>query len=379
VRIGLVACTKSKQPYPCAARQMYSPSALFRKASAYCAREYDAWYILSAEYGLLAPDDVIEPYDKTLKTMSAAQRRAWGRKVSAQLKELGNHQYLAHAGSAYLRPLSGVNIVNVLAGLRMGERLQWYGQRHAGSGERASAMPSIDASSRPDGELTIAHLEHAARWYRDHTRFNHSYISLLCRESFLYRLRAAPEELAAQDILRILISGFLNKWGCRLPANVETARAIRESLVSVAHAATGLAQHSLLESDLSYEATGVAGHIGQSYEAIRTVKGVGPTTASKTLHALNPGLFVMWDTGIRGHYSGVLGRKLATGADYVAFLAHMQDLANSVVRDFSLRYPHAVSVELYLSELLGLERPVTLAKFLDEYNWVTIVKEAPID
>jgi hypothetical protein len=357
---------------------MYSPSALFRKASAYCAREYDTWYILSAEYGLLSPDEIIQPYDKTLKTMSHGECEAWGRKVSAQLRRLGDHQYFAHAGLAYLRPLSDINIVNVLAGLRMGERLHWYDENLAGVEDTALTVPGVDASPRPDSELTVAHLERAARWYRQHTRFNDSYMRLLSRDSFLHRLRGRPEELAAQDVLRILIIGFLNRWGCRLPPTPETARAIRDSLVSVAHAATGIAQQSLLESDLSYDATGVGGHIAQTYEVIRTVKRVGPTTASKILHALNPALFVMWDKGIRDHYSGVLGRKLATGPDYVAFLGHMQELAKSVVRDFSLRHEHALAVELYLSEQLGLDAPVTLAKFLDEYNWVTIVRRVRI-
>lgn len=128
MRIGLVACTKKKQPYACPAREMYSPSALFRKASAYCAREYDRWYILSAKYGLLSPEDVVEPYDDTLQSMSKTERTSWGKRVSSQLKKLGDHVYFAHAGQAHLKPLSGVNVVDVLSGLRIGERLHWYNE-----------------------------------------------------------------------------------------------------------------------------------------------------------------------------------------------------------------------------------------------------------
>ena len=378
VRIGLVACTKGKQPYPCAARQMYSPSALFRKASAYCAREYDAWYILSAEYGLLAPDDMIEPYDKTLKTMSAAERRAWGRKVSAQLKGLGDHQYFAHAGSAYLKPLSGLNIVNVLAGLRMGERLQWYSQTRAGGGERAYAMPAIDPSPQAYSELTIAHLERAARWYRQHTPFNDSYMRLLGRDSFLRKLRTRPDQLTAEDLLEDLIEGFLNKWLSRLSANVETAEAIKSKLVRVAEEVRGLAHENLSEVDLSRGPAGRSTSIASTYDVIRTADGVGATITSKILHTLNPDLFVMWDDAIRHHYSGLLHRNLDTGSDYVVFLAHMQGMAQSVIGDFSVRHPHDVRVESYLSKHLGLERPVTLAKFLDEYNWVTLVRGVQI-
>jgi hypothetical protein len=64
-KIALVACVSKKASAPMPARDMYT-SDWFRKASAYAARVTDDWYILSAKYGLIAPDTVIEPYDETL-------------------------------------------------------------------------------------------------------------------------------------------------------------------------------------------------------------------------------------------------------------------------------------------------------------------------
>lgn len=378
MRIGLVACTKRKQPYPCAARQMYSPSALFRKASAYCAREYDTWYILSAEYGLLSPDETIQPYDKTLKTMSHAQCEGWGRKVSAQLKGLGDHRYFAHAGLAYLRPLSGMNIVSVLAGLRMGERLRWYDEHLAEEADIASSRRGTHEAWRLDRQLTVEQLARAAEWYRQNTHYNTAYSSLLSQSSFLTKLQNTPDQLSNGDVLDNLIKGFLNPFRARLPNSIETATAIRSRLVRVAEEVRGLAHENLLEVNLSQDPGAMGTHIPPTYEVIRTAHRVGPTTTSKILHALNPALFVMWDSAIRDHYSGLVGRKLVTGADYLVFLAHMQELARSVVRDFSLRHEHALAVDLYLSEHLGLEAPVTLAKFLDEYNWVTIVRRVVV-
>lgn len=374
MRIGLVACTKQKQPCACAAREMYLPSALFRKASAYCSQEYDSWYILSAKYGLLSPDEIIMPYDKTLKTMSKLERDAWGQKVSVQLGELGDHQYFAHGGLDYLKPLSGVNIVNVLAGLRIGERLHWYDEQLAGVAETASDMPTIHGSHELESGLTFEGLAWASRWYRQNTRFNDSYVRLLSMDSFLNKLRTRPNELTAEDVLKELIKGFLNPWGCRLPKTAQTARAIRSSLIRVAEAITALAADNLLQVDLSYGATARRDLIAQTYETIQTVHRVGPTTASKVLHILNPALFVMWDRAIRVHYSALFGRSPYGEADYVAFLAYMQEVAESVVRDFSCRHGSAQSAESYLSAHLGLDGPVTLAKFLDEYNWVTIMR-----
>jgi len=133
--IGLVSCTKKKQDHPCPARELYAASALFRKARAYCERHYDAWYILSAKYGLVHPDQVLEPYDVTLKRMPMADRRAWGRRVSEQLWQLGDsHIFYAHAGKEYLAYLSGVRLVNVLEGYSFGNRLRWYNQQAAKEG-----------------------------------------------------------------------------------------------------------------------------------------------------------------------------------------------------------------------------------------------------
>lgn len=44
-------------------------------------------YILSAKYGLLTLDQKISPYEKTLNTMSVADRKAWAEMVLSQLRE----------------------------------------------------------------------------------------------------------------------------------------------------------------------------------------------------------------------------------------------------------------------------------------------------
>jgi hypothetical protein len=291
---------------------------------------------------------------------------------------LGEHQYFAHAGLEYLKPLSDMNIVNVLGGLRMGERLQWYGHQLAGVAETAPPAPGMRESRDLKHQLTVDQLAWAAQWYRQNTHYNDAYVRLLSQASFLTKLRSTPHQLSDHDVLDNLIEGFLNPFRARLPNSIETATAIRSRLVRVAEEVRGLAHENLLEVNLSRGPAAMGTHIAPTYEVIRTAHRVGPTTTSKILHALNPALFVMWDSAIRDHYCGLVGRKLVTGADYLVFLAHMQELAKSVVRDFSLRHGHALAIELYLSQRLALDRPVTLAKFLDEYNWVTIVRHVVV-
>ena len=42
-------------------------------------------FILSAKYGLLNPDDMIEPYEQTLKTMKLDERQRWAGDVLLEL------------------------------------------------------------------------------------------------------------------------------------------------------------------------------------------------------------------------------------------------------------------------------------------------------
>ena len=82
--VYLVSCVKSKAKQACAAKDLYSPSALFRKARAYVESLDAAWFILSAKHGLVAPDTVIAPYELTLKKMKRAERCKWAELVAGQ-------------------------------------------------------------------------------------------------------------------------------------------------------------------------------------------------------------------------------------------------------------------------------------------------------
>lgn len=129
--IGLVGCAAQKLDRPAAAEDLYI-SPLFRKASAYARATYDAWFILSARYGLLAPTAWIAPYDLALGILSVHERSDWGARVLGQLEALGMAQTpcALHAGHAYRAPLEGrVAMTAPLAGLGIGRQLAWYVER----------------------------------------------------------------------------------------------------------------------------------------------------------------------------------------------------------------------------------------------------------
>ena len=147
----LVACVKEKLSVPAAARDLYL-SPLFRKERAYAERSGRPWFILSAEHGLVAPDEWLAPYERYLPDTPSAFRQAWGMWVAERLDLLAGplrtQVIEIHAGSAYIDPLrehlatKGASLLEPLAGLAMGQRLAWYAQASPDGKERASASGS---------------------------------------------------------------------------------------------------------------------------------------------------------------------------------------------------------------------------------------------
>ncbi len=62
-------------------------STLFTGRRAYVERTCGEWWILSAAHGLVHPEDVLAPYDVTLKAMGREARRQWSSRVLAVIDE----------------------------------------------------------------------------------------------------------------------------------------------------------------------------------------------------------------------------------------------------------------------------------------------------
>ncbi|WP_413299667.1 DUF6884 domain-containing protein [Bacillus sp. 1P10SD] len=132
-KFALISCTKLKKDYPCPAKEMYLESQLFKKAVSYIEKqEYNDWFILSAKYGLVDQETVIEPYDLTLNNMKAVDRKKWSIDVFKQIKELQPHQLDLYAGKKYreflipLLEMNGIKCKVPLEGLGIGEQLKFY-------------------------------------------------------------------------------------------------------------------------------------------------------------------------------------------------------------------------------------------------------------
>ncbi|MEY9138456.1 hypothetical protein ABIE79_009984 [Bradyrhizobium diazoefficiens] len=131
-RVAFVSCVKTKADSARPAEQLYI-SPWFVMARRYAERNSDRWFILSAAYGLLDPDRVIEPYEKTLNDMPIADRRGWAKLVTKQMDLAGvrGNEAIVLAGINYRRHLNMALLdrfaeVEVpMEGLMLGQQLSW--------------------------------------------------------------------------------------------------------------------------------------------------------------------------------------------------------------------------------------------------------------
>jgi hypothetical protein len=135
VRIALVSCVKQKRELASPACDLYV-SPLFRLLRRYSETNADRWYILSAEYGIIPPERIVEPYERTLNGMSKSDRRAWAVELQHRLIDLVpiGTEVILLAGQRYRADLEpflrnrGHSVLVPLEGMPIGKQLQWLKQ-----------------------------------------------------------------------------------------------------------------------------------------------------------------------------------------------------------------------------------------------------------
>ena len=129
--IVLIACSKRKQTCRCKAQDLYTGPLFIQSLKYAKKRKPYKIYVLSAKHHLLSLDKEIEPYDCTLKGMSASEVRTWSDKVLKQLRstsDMKQTNYVLLAGSKYRESLLELERIKdpeiPLKGLRYGEQLR---------------------------------------------------------------------------------------------------------------------------------------------------------------------------------------------------------------------------------------------------------------
>lgn len=130
MKIALIGCAKQKANKPQKARELYI-SPLFVKSLEYAEKiNVDKIYVLSAKYGLVPIDKVIEPYEKTLNNMKKNERVEWANEVLSELSKVSDimkDEYYILAGKNYYENIYKrlKNVKIVMEGLQLGQRLQF--------------------------------------------------------------------------------------------------------------------------------------------------------------------------------------------------------------------------------------------------------------
>lgn len=134
VVVALIACVGEKLGHVAPARDLYI-SQWFRKARRHAEQFSDQWHILSAHYGLIAPDEERAPYNVTLNEMKAPERLAWAERVWPQIRaaapEPQRDRIVFLAGKHYRHHLAerllvlGYDVEVPMEGLGIGEQLAW--------------------------------------------------------------------------------------------------------------------------------------------------------------------------------------------------------------------------------------------------------------
>jgi len=133
-KILLISCVKSKLDRPAKAKNLYT-STQFKKSLQYANKlKPDKIFILSAKYGLVELEQVLTPYEKTLKTMSASEKRDWSAKVLSSLRQhvnLNKDLFIILAGVDYRKYLlPEIRHYEIpLEGLSQGKQLQELNRR----------------------------------------------------------------------------------------------------------------------------------------------------------------------------------------------------------------------------------------------------------
>lgn len=152
----LIGCVSQKNTTPMAAKDLYR-SALFLRRRRYAEAAGAPWWIVSAEYGLVGPDEVIAPYDTRIARLPLTARQRLADRVATDLeRELGNlagRHLEIHAGDEYVLAVGpalrtrGAQLSRPLEGLRIGEQLAWYGAR-LGLSSAGATRPKAAATHR---------------------------------------------------------------------------------------------------------------------------------------------------------------------------------------------------------------------------------------
>jgi hypothetical protein len=198
------------------------------------------------------------------------------------------------------------------------------------------------------------------------------YVGLFRDTAFITKLRETPWDVSYEEFEAKVISGFVNSIGLRLPVGTRGGNILAE-IINLRHYISSVQGVHLIDCDLSNE--DLLKNIRQIYNGLSTIDGLWVTGISKIAHVLNDSLFVVLDLKTSNHF-GLRGEA----DDYIRWLGITQQQALEVANDFHAQGLPG-SPEAFLTQKLGYSDygcQKSLARFIDEYFWLTTSENLPI-
>ena len=169
---------------------------------------------------------------------------------------------------------------------------------------------------------------------------------------------------------------FLSSWGCRKATSISTSD-LKSVLQEVKSLLEPLGEMTILTIRCDED----FGRVENAYSKLLGIDNVGPTSASKILHTINPELLIAWDEHIINAYWYSDLNEYATG-----FLTEMQQIGKNAVDEIKKNQSclHVAASQKLKSCLHDTKikpssiHPLGLAKVLDEYNFMKYTKKHPI-
>ena len=198
------------------------------------------------------------------------------------------------------------------------------------------------------------------------------YVRLFGDGEFISKLREAPWDVPYPEFEAKVISGFINSLGLRLPVGTRGGNVLAE-IIRLRKCISRLEGMRLLDCDLSNKS--ILKNIKEIYQGLGSIDGLWVTGITKIAHVLNDSLFVILDSRIAENFS-----LRDEADDYIDWLSVTQQHAMQVTSDFEAQGLSG-SPEALLSEKLGYSSygcQKSLARFIDEYFWLTSSENLPI-
>jgi hypothetical protein len=209
-----------------------------------------------------------------------------------------------------------------------------------------------------------------------------TYRQLLQPNGLGIQLVTNPTAVQATEVQNTLVK-FLNRWRCRLEGSLSAAKYVKHAIEEMQPPLQVLEGCDIakpyqppVRQAMIRCYTQLRGHPVGSLGTRR----LGPTTVSKILHVLQPHLLVMWDKAILARYAEDDPAIQDSGDGYAKFQDQMQSIAKEVDESFRQMKvsPSNQTPADYLSQKLDWNPKKTMAKYIDEFNWITITRKVPI-